>query len=145
MDKIDREILSLLVRDGRLSFRELADAVHLSANAVAERYRRLRDDGTIVGVRALLDPAALGRSFEAQIEVKLNADTAALEFEASLRHIPQIVAATLMTGSFDYALRVACTDRTELMQVTETLRKQGGVRETYTRMVLREIRLSNGL
>ncbi len=142
MDNIDRVILSLLARDGRLSFRELAESVHLSANAVAERYRRLRDNGTIVGVRAQIDPVALGRSVEAQIEVKLDVDTAALDFETSLRHIPQIVGATLMTGSFDYAIRVACADRQELMDVTETLRRQGGVRETYTRLVLREIQLS---
>ena len=145
MDKIDREILGLLARDGRLSFRELAESVHLSANAVAERYRRLRDNGTIVSVRAQIDPAALGRNLEAQIEVKLEAGTTALAFETSLRHIPQIVAATLMTGSFDYAIRVACTDRKELMEVTETLRRQGGVRETYTRLVLREIALSTPL
>lgn len=145
MDKIDREILSLLARDGRVSFRELAEAVHLSANAVAERFRRLRENGTIVGVRAVLDPAALGRTFEAQIEVKLDAGTAALDFETSLRHMPQVTAATLMTGSFDYAIRVACTDRNELMQVTETLRRLAGVRETYTRMVLREIQLSTAL
>ncbi len=145
MDKIDREILSLLARDGRLSFRELAEVVHLSANAVAERYRRLRDNGTIVGVRAQIAPAALGRSLEAQIEVKLDAGTSALDFESALRHIPQIVAATLMTGSFDYAIRVACTDREELMAVTETLRRQGGVRDTCTRLVLREIALPTAL
>ena len=46
MDRIDRDILSLLARDGRLSFRELSQQVHLSANAVAERFRRLQAEGT---------------------------------------------------------------------------------------------------
>lgn len=141
MDRIDREILSLLARDGRLSFRELADAVHLSANAVAERYRRLQAAGAILHTRAALNPATLGRTLEAQIEVKLQPGTPALDFEAALRHLPQVVGATLMTGSFDYAVRVACTDRDELMQVTELLRQKGGVSETYTRLVLREVPL----
>lgn len=141
MDKIDRDILSLLAKDGRLSFRELGEAVHLSANAVAERFRRLQAHGVIRHIRATLDPVALGRTLEAQIEVKLNAEQAALEFENALRHLPQVVAATLMTGSYDYAVRVACSDRQELMQITETLRKHAGVRETYTRLILREVEL----
>lgn len=144
MDRIDHEILGALQRDGRLSFRELGEAVHLSANAVAERYRRLCANGTIRRIRAEVDPAALGRHVEAQVEVKLLPETAALDFERRLRHLPQVVGATLMTGSFDYAIRVACADRSELMQVVETLRREGGVRETYTRMVLREVALGGG-
>ena len=144
MDRIDHEILGALQRDGRLSFRELGKAVHLSANAVAERYRRLCANGTIRRIRAEVDPAALGRHVEAQVEVKLLPETAALDFERRLRHLPQVVGATLMTGSFDYAIRVACADRSELMQVVETLRREGGVRETYTRMVLREVALGGG-
>ena len=86
------------------------------------------------------DPAAFGRTVEAVIEVKLNAEQPAVAFEASLRHLPQVVSATLMTGSYDYAVRVACVDRDDLVSVTETLRRQG-VRETYTRLVLREVQL----
>jgi Lrp/AsnC family transcriptional regulator, leucine-responsive regulatory protein len=141
MDKIDHAILSRLAHDGRLSFRELADAVHLSPNAVAERFRRLVANGTIRHIRAALDPAAFGRTVEAVVEVKLLPETAASAFEASLRHLPQVVSATLMTGSYDYAVRVACLDRDDLVAVTETLRRHG-VRDTYTRLVLREVPLS---
>ena len=74
------------------------------------------------------------------IEVKLDAEQAATDFEASLRHLPQVVSATLMTGSYDYAVRVACVDRDDLVSITETLRRRG-VRETYTRLVLREVQL----
>lgn len=141
MDRIDRDLLGLLARDGRLSFRELAEAVHLSANAVAERVRRLQTRGVIRHIRASIDPVALGRTLEAQIEVKLQPDTTASDFEAALRGLPQVTSATLMTGSFDYAVRVACIDRDELVQVTEGLRQRAGVRETYTRLVLREVQL----
>ncbi len=141
MDKKDREILSLLAKDGRASFRELAEAVHLSANAVAERMRRLQASGVIRHIRATLDPSAFGRTLHAQIEVKMAAGTTAQAFEQALRHLPQVVSATLMTGSFDYAVRVACVDRDELMQLTETLRRTAGVSETYTRLVLRDLEL----
>ena len=144
MDKFDHEILSRLAHDGRASFRELAEAVRLSPNAVAERVRRLMKNGTIRHIRAQLDPAAFGRTVEAIIEVKLAAETSAPEFEATLRTVPQVVSAMLLTGSFDWAVRVACIDRDELVQVTESLRQRGGVRETYTRLVLREVQLGSG-
>jgi Lrp/AsnC family transcriptional regulator, leucine-responsive regulatory protein len=141
MDRFDHAILNRLAHDGRTSFRELADAVHLSPNAVAERYRRLVADGTIRHIRAALNPAAFGRSIEAVVEVKLKPETPGVEFEASLRHLPQVVSAMLVTGSFDYAVRVACVDRDDLVAVTETMRRKAGVRETYTRLVLREVQL----
>ncbi len=144
-DQIDREILSLLARDGRLTFRELGDAVHLSANAVSERFRRLQAGGVIRHIRATLSPSALGRDLHAQIEVKMAAGTSAQEFENALRHLPQVVSATLMTGSFDYVVRVACSDREDLMGLTETLRRYAGVSETYTRVILHEVELVNAV
>jgi DNA-binding Lrp family transcriptional regulator len=47
-----------------------------------------------------------------------------------------------MTGSFDYAIRVACENSNDLMDVTEALRRNPGVSDTYTRLVLREIELA---
>jgi DNA-binding Lrp family transcriptional regulator len=78
---------------------------------VADCFRRLKANGTIRHVRAELNPAAFGRTIEAIVEVKLNPDTSAVAFEAALRHLPQLVSAMLVTGSFDYAMRVACVDR----------------------------------
>ncbi len=92
-------------------------------------------------IRAVLDPVVMGRSLQAQIEIKLSAQTAAFEFENALRYMPQVVTAVLMTGSFDYAIRVACENSQDLMQVTEALRKHPGMSDTSTRLVLREIEL----
>jgi DNA-binding Lrp family transcriptional regulator len=140
MDRIDHMILSHLARDGRASFRTLAEAVHLSPNAVAERFRRLCAAGTIRHIRAALDPAAFGRTIEAVIEVKLQSETAATDFERALGQLPQVTSATLLTGDFDYAVCVACVDRDELVLVAEAVRKLG-VRETLTRLILREVDL----
>jgi Lrp/AsnC family leucine-responsive transcriptional regulator len=139
MDKIDREILRVLVDDGRCAYSELAERVHLSGNAVAERVRRMVGNGTILGFRAILDPAAFGRTLAAQIDVKLRPTTSAVEFEKAIRELPQVTSATLMTGSYDYAVRVECVDRAELVEVTETIRNQAGALETYSRVILREV------
>ena len=141
MDKIDREIIALLQVDGRCSYTDLGAAVHLSANAAADRVRRLLHDGTIVGIHAVVDPAALGLTIEAQIDVKLRPTTTAEEFDRIIRDLPQVLAATLLTGSFDYALRVACSDRADLAALTEKIRERGGAQETYSRIILREVKL----
>lgn len=140
VDKIDREILRVLQADGRCSFTDLGAAVHLSANAAAERVRRLLDSGTIVGIHAVVDPAALGLTIEAQIDVKLRPTTTADAFERAIRDVAQVSTATLVTGSFDYSLRVACSDRADLAAVTETIRERAGAQETYSRIILREVR-----
>jgi Lrp/AsnC family leucine-responsive transcriptional regulator len=144
MDRRDREILQILQSDGRRSFTDVGTAVHLSANAVADRVRKMTRDGTIRSVRAVVDPAALGMTIEAQIDVKLRPTTSAEAFERAIRELPQVMTATLLTGSFDYALRVACVDRTDLAAVTETIRNKAGAQETYSRIILREVQLGGG-
>lgn len=141
MDKIDREILEALRRDARISYKDLGQRVFLSANAVSERVRRLQERGIILGYEARVDWAALELPLVAFIDVKLSPGTTAEAFEASLHGIAGIVEVTLMTGSFDYMLRVACRDQEALVRLTETLRARGGLQETYTRLLLRSVGL----
>ncbi len=144
MDKIDREIIRVLQVDGRCSFTDFGAAVHLSANAAAERVRRLLESGAIAGIHAVVDPAAIGLTIEAQIDVKLRPTTSAEAFERAIRDVPQVSAATLVTGSFDYALRVACSDGADLAAVTEAIRERAGAQETYSRIILRELHFGRG-
>jgi Lrp/AsnC family leucine-responsive transcriptional regulator len=141
MNRIDREILGILQIDGRRSYTDIGAAVHLSANAVADRVRRLTQSGVIRAIQAVVDPAALGLTIEAQIDVKLRPDVSADAFERSIRDVPQVLSAALLTGSFDYALRIACADRADLALVTEALRSKAGAQETYSRIIIREVRL----
>ena len=144
MNKLDREILRILQIDGRRSYTDIGAAVHLSANAVADRVRKMTKAGIIRSVQAVVDPAALGLTIEAQIDVKLRPTTSADAFERAIRHLPQVLTASLLTGSFDYALRVACADRADLAAVTEIIRDKAGAQETYSRIILREVRLGDG-
>ncbi|MGE0355709.1 MAG: Lrp/AsnC family transcriptional regulator [Burkholderiales bacterium] len=144
MDRIDREILGILGKDGRRSYTEIGESVGLSSNAVAERVKRLQRSGTIRHIRASVDPEALGFRLEAHIDVTLKEGISAARFEAALRELPQVLGAAVMTGSFDYALRVACADREELFRLVEQLRERAGARETYSRLILHEVELGGG-
>jgi Lrp/AsnC family leucine-responsive transcriptional regulator len=104
--------------------------------------RRLETSGVIRGYHARLDPRALGLSLQAIIDVKMLPGVAAETFEATLRTIPGVIDATLMTGSFDYMVRVACADQEALVRLNENLRARGGVQDTNTRLMLRSLQVS---
>ena len=141
MDSIDRAIVGRLRDDARISFRDLGEAVGLSANAAAERVRRLVSAGTIRRFRAEIDPAADGRRLAAFVDLRLAPGTAADRFDSALRAIPGVVSAALTTGSFDYTLRVAVADEPALVALIEGLRTHGAS-ETYSRIILRETLLA---
>ncbi len=139
IDDLDREIIGLLRRNARASWRELGDAVGLSANATAERVRRLERAGVISGYTALLDPAASGRRLVALVDVRLSSPGAADRFEALIGRLDEVTDAAHVTGRSDYHLRVACADPAELDALIRLLKTEGGVAETDTRIALRTV------
>jgi Lrp/AsnC family transcriptional regulator, leucine-responsive regulatory protein len=136
MDDLDRAILGQLVRNARISYRDLGAAVGLSANAAADRVRRLRREGVITGFTATVEPAAAGRRLVALIDVRLAAAGSNEAFEAAVAELEAVTDALHVTGRFDYQLRVACRDTAELDRLLRRLKRGGGVTETETRVVL---------
>jgi Lrp/AsnC family leucine-responsive transcriptional regulator len=141
LDRIDRAIIELLRGDARLSYRELGEQVCLSANTVADRVRRLVAEHVLEGFTARVNLAALDLGVQAFIDVKMLPSTTAEHFEAVIQTIPGVVEANLVTGSYDYLLRVACRDHVGLMQLVEALRKQAGVQDTHSRVVLKQMQV----
>jgi Lrp/AsnC family transcriptional regulator, leucine-responsive regulatory protein len=137
MDASDSEILRLLRVDARLSWRDLGAAVGLSANAAAERVRRLRRAGVITGFVALVDPAAGGRTLEALVGVTLAPATDSDQFAADAARLDPVTEVLHLTGAPDYQLRVACRDTAELDALLRTLRLRLGAADTQTTIVLR--------
>ena len=137
VDAVDSEILSLLREDGRLSWRDLGAAVGLSANAAADRVRRLRDLGVIPGFAAEVDPAAGGRRLEALVGVVLSPQTDSDQFAVEAARLEPVTEVLHLAGAPDYQLRVACRDTAELDLLLRALRLRLGAADTETKIVLR--------
>lgn len=137
LDPIDSEILRLLREDGRLSWRDLGAAVGLSANAVADRVRRLRRSGAITGFVALVDPAAGGRNVEALVGVTLERGVDSDAFAVAASRLEAVTEVLHLSGAPDYQLRAACNDTAELDALLRTLRNRLGAEDTETTIVLR--------
>ena len=138
-DPIDERILRLLVADARASYTELAAAVGLSANAVAQRMRRLEQSGVVRGYRAVLDPAleTPGVGAVVQLQTAIDADAAAIE--AGLAALPEVIEVLDLAGSVDYEVRLRCVDQARLYDVVQQVRALPGVTASQTRPVLREV------
>jgi Lrp/AsnC family leucine-responsive transcriptional regulator len=112
LDRIDRNILAALSRDGRLSMAELAARVGLSKTPVQARVRRLEADGYIRGYAAIIDSERMGEGHVAFVQVKLS-DTrsAALEaFNKAVLAVPEVEQCHMIASSFDYLLKVRTKD-----------------------------------
>ncbi len=139
MDQVDRDILRVLAKDGRVRWGELAARVHLSSNAVAERVRRLQRSGVITGFSVRRDWATLGQPIHAYIDIKLvpGADHAAFEAELGLHEA--ITEAHHVTGRYDYLLAGHFGDLQTVDALLGELKRDGLVAESETRFVLRSV------
>ncbi len=139
IDKIDRKIIDVLTREGRISFKELADRVHLAPSSVADRVRRLENDGVITGYAATVDRAALGRDVRAVVDVALPPGLDPSEFERRLATRDEVALAVYVTGPADYTVIVDCVGATGLDEFVRWLKTDGGVARTESKFVLRPV------
>ena len=137
LDPIDQRILGELRRDARISWRELGESVHLSPTSAADRVRRMERDGVIDGYTVRVDPAALGLSVRAVIDVSLGAGVHVDDFEARLAQRDEVSFAAYVTGTADYSIIVECRGSDGLDTFVRWLRAEAGVGRTETKMLLR--------
>lgn len=112
LDETDLEILALLQKDASLTNKEISFQLHKSVGAVHERTRRLKQNGVIKRVVAILDRKKINRSLIAFSHVLLNDHTANTlnQFEEQVAKFPEVMECFQMTGTFDFILRIATSD-----------------------------------
>lgn len=139
VDRIDRRIVEMLRDEGRISWKELADRVHLAPSSVADRVRRLEAAGIIRGYTARIDPRALGRDVRAVVDVGLPPGTDPAEFEARLAQRDEVALALYVTGPADYTIIVDCAGAEGLDAFIRWLKADAGVARTESKFVLRPV------
>lgn len=140
LDDIDRQILSRLLEDGRISVRALAEQVHISRANAYTRIGRLVAEDVITGFTAQLNPqrAGLGTSAYVTLSIEQNAWR---DISRELRAIPYVEHVALVTGDFDALVLVRAPDNLTLRRVVlESIHAVPGVRSTRTWLVFDEVR-----
>jgi DNA-binding Lrp family transcriptional regulator len=136
MDAADRQILALLVQDGRRTYDDIAGQVALSAPAVKRRIDKLRATGALQGFTAVVDHAALGDHTEALIELFFAPGTLLDEVARTLQRFPEVVEAWSVTGEADAIARVRTQDNADLERTIMALQRDGLVQRTRSQVVL---------
>jgi len=140
MDQIDRDILAILESNARISYKDLAEKVALSANSVSERVRKLQEQGVIRCFSTEIDPAVFDLKLQALIEVKMESATTAELFQTRAAATRGVVRALVTTGRYDWVLEVNARDHNDLQRIIEALRAGNLVRDTYTRVIVSDKR-----
>jgi Lrp/AsnC family leucine-responsive transcriptional regulator len=127
IDAVGRALLRRLQEQARVSFRELGEAIGLTAPAVAERIRRLEEAGVITGYHAELDLAKAGLPIRAFVHLTSNARQSG-RFREMVGAIPEIIECHAITGVESYLLKVAVPDVAHLENLLWKLKDYGEVR-----------------
>ena len=134
MDQIDRELLAELQNDATQSYAALGQAVGLSAGAVHERVRKLRESGVIRRTTADVDPAAVGSSVLAYVMVESTSWMG--ESAEAFAALPEIVEAHIIAGSASVLVKVRTATTEQLQDVLRRIYAIEGVSGTQATVVL---------
>lgn len=143
LDRIDRNILRTLQSNGRISFVELGERVGLSTSPCLERVRRLEQSGYITGYTAVLNPRLLDAALLVYVEISLEYTTPDIfeQFRDAVKFIPQVLECHLVSGEFDFLLKVRIADMAAYRELLgEILHRLPGVRDSKSYVVMEEVK-----
>lgn len=148
LDRTDIKILDILQKDGRISNIKLAEAVNLSPTAALARVQKLSKDGFILAYEAKLNPELLNSSFVVFVEILLDKTTPNVleEFSDAILQHPEIVECHMISGGFDFVVKIRCANMEEFRKISgQILWQLPGVKETRSYPVMEVIKESSQL
>ena len=148
LDRADLKLLEMLQRDGRTTVQALSEAIHLSARATLNRVRKLEAEGAIEGYRALVSRTALGEQISVFAEIALKDQRQAVvqRFERRMAATPEVVACWVISGRYDYIVRVACPHLTQYHELISAWMDDAalGIEKVVTNIELQTIKEFTG-
>jgi Lrp/AsnC family transcriptional regulator, regulator for asnA, asnC and gidA len=127
LDRTSRGIISMLQRDGRCPYTEIARRLGISESAVRARVQALTSSG-VLQIVGLTDPGNMGFGVMALIGLQANKDLHSIAELVSTW--PETTYVVISAGSYDMLIEVVCADNAELLLLVERLRAVEGVRTT---------------
>ncbi|QIC64933.1 Lrp/AsnC ligand binding domain-containing protein [Acinetobacter schindleri] len=143
LDRIDRMILDILQRDGRIAISELAARVNLSITPCSERVKRLERDGIIMGYYARLNPEKLERNLLVFLEIKLSAKSGDVfeQVARDLSEIPEVLECHLISGDFDYLVKARLKEMSAYRRLLgDLLKKLPSSASSHSYVVMEEVK-----
>lgn len=146
LDKLDLRILDVLRRNARATLQEISEQVGLSPTPCWTRIEHMEAEGVIQGYTVKVHQAALGYTDTVVVQLTLDSHTDRMieEFGAALEAIPEVLEAYLVSGDYDYIVRIAVRDTRDYERLLrERLYKSPGIRQSKSSFVLRTLKHSD--
>ncbi|MEW6128246.1 MAG: Lrp/AsnC family transcriptional regulator [Acidobacteriota bacterium] len=141
LNSIDYKILEILQKDARITQSELAAAVGLSQPAVADRMRKLEQDGVILQYAARIDARKLGKDITAFIGVGIDHPKHNKNFARKIMGLSEVLECHHVTGQDSYLLKVKIENTEKLDElISEHIRTIPGVTRTHTAIVMSSVK-----
>lgn len=139
IDKLDREIVAMLMEDARIPFTEIAKKLIVSPGTIHVRMRKLEEIGLVTGSTLTIDPAKAGFDLVAFIGVNLEKGGVYNKVLKNLKLIPEVVEAYYTTGQYGMFLKVVCQNTQHMREVlNEKIQMIDGIHTTETFLSLEE-------
>jgi len=148
LDSVDRRMLDVLQREGRISNAALAERLHLSPSPCLRRMRALEQAGVVAGYRAVLDRAALGLGLTVFVELKVEGHSrrSADRIADALVRMPEVVSAHVVSGPADILAEVVAPDLAAYERLLfDVLLELPQVTDVRSNFALRELKRSGPL
>jgi DNA-binding Lrp family transcriptional regulator len=148
LDRYDRALLQVLQREGRITNAELAARVHLSESACLRRVRALEAAGLIEGYAAVINQQRAGCPVNVFVSITLERQERAdlRAFEDAVRKVPEVMECYLMSGEYDYLVRVVVADTADFERVhSQHLTSLPHVARVHSSFALRTVQKSREL
>lgn len=148
LDRPDLAILRALQINSRLSNTELAERVSLTESTCLRRVRALEKSGLIEGYTAVINQQRAGCGVNVFVNITLDRqdERDLRKFEEAVRKIPEVMECYLMTGDFDYAVRVVVADTADFERLhSRYLTRLPGVARVHSSFALRTVQKSREL
>jgi len=142
-DEVDLRILAILLNDSRTPLQEISSAIHLSTTSCWNRIKRMSDCGLLEGYTVKLNLAGLGYHDTVIVQVTLDShsEKTLYDFGKALESIPEVLEALLVSGDYDYILRIAVKDTRDYERLLrERLYEIPGIRHSKSSFVLRTLK-----
>ncbi len=132
LDKIDKEIIYMLMDNAKTSLAHISKNLGISTTAVHQRIKKLENAGVIENSISFLNPRKIGYKVVTFIGVFLEQPSHYHDAIKALNEIDEVVEAHYTTGNYTIFLKVLCKDNDHLMEILNKIQKLKGVTRTET-------------
>ncbi len=148
LDTVDRRLLDALQEDARISNTDLAKKIGLSPSPCWRRVRNLERKGVVRRYVTLLNPDAIGLPINvfATVALEKQVESALENFESLITQYPEVMECYLMTGEFDYLLRIVVPDLNAYERfLMDHLTRIEGIASIKSSISLKQVRYKTAL